>query len=1029
MAFGVNPACILLRLETILATKDTALLKRKVWAIRHRSFTIPRLNQHHPSSVFASEWLSKIGLLTLLVWVGISASAHAAPREVRVGVYSNLPKLGLSVDRQPTGIFGDLLLEIAKREEWQVQTTPCEWQQCLNALKAGQIDLLPDVAYSDRRDQELDFHTLPALHSWSTLYVPHGTSLESVLGLQNKKIVVLEKSIQEDYLRQTLRDFGISCEFVLVRSYDEGFALVASGKADAVSANQYYGDSNATRYRLSPSSIMFQPARLFFATAEGRNADLLVAIDAHLKSWQSAFDSPYFAVRKSWVAEPPVSVLPWWGAWALGGLVAVILITILIARALRVQVIKQTAQLQDDLVRIRETDAALRESEHRYRMLAERSPLAIQVFAPDGSVLRVNAAWEQLWHASFDDLKHYNVLQDQLLETLGILPLLKRVFAGETLVLPEHSYERIAGGTAVQSKKIWLRVHCYPVYGDAGQLVEIVAIQEDISARKETEAALQETAHRLDLATEAAGIGIWDMNIETGDAYHSHQMTAMLGYSEGELGTHWDDWASIVHPDDTANVKQQIAALAATPDRPYCVMLRVRAKDGSEHWIESRGRVIEHCDGKVVRMAGTHLDITARKQVDAELQQYREHLEEVVVQRTIDLEAAKAAAEAASQAKSTFLANMSHELRTPMNGVMGMIDMARRRMADVKGLEFLDKAKLSAERLLGVLNDILDLSKIEADRLVLENVPFRLADSVGNVIGFLENNASQKGLRLTTDVPADLFNLTLCGDSLRLGQILINLISNAIKFSEHGEIVLRAKLVAETIEVLKIRFEIVDTGLGIDVEAQTRLFQSFEQADSSMTRRYGGTGLGLAICKRLVQLMGGDIGVESVLGRGSTFWFIVPFQKRDFASIPPAKVVSMLSAEQRLKANYAGKHILLAEDEPITQEVSRCLLEDVGLKVDIAEDGLQALALAKQTAYALILMDMQMPNMNGVDATQAIRADSLNVATPILAMTANAFEEDRQVCREAGMNDHIAKPVDPGKLYETLLAWLDIRGN
>lgn len=974
--------------------------------------------------MFATEWLSKIGLFALLVWIGISASAHAVPREVRVGVYSNLPKLGLTVDRQPTGIFGDLLLEIAKREEWQVQTTPCEWQQCLNALKTGQIDLLPDVAYSDRRDQEMDFHTLPALHGWSTLYVPTGTSLESVLGLKNKKIVVLEKSIQEDYLRQMLQDFGIPCEFLLVKTYDDGFALVASGKADAVAANQYYGDSNAARYRLSPSSIMFQPARLFFATAEGRNADLLVAIDFYLKSWQSAFDSPYFSVRKSWMSEPPASVLPWWGTWALGGLVVVILIVILMARALRVQVIKQTAQLQDDLVRIREADAALRESEHRYRMLAERSPLAIQVFAPDGTVLRVNAAWEQLWHASFDDLKHYNVLQDQHLETLGILPLLKRVFAGETLVLPEHPYDRGAGGTAIQSNKIWLRVYCYPVLGDAGQVVEVVAIQEDISVRKQTEAALQETAHRLDMATEAAGIGIWDMNMETGEAYHSRQMAAMLGYAEGELGTHWDDWAAIIQPDDMANVRQQIAALATMPERPYSVMFRVRAKDGSEHWIESRGRVIEHRDGKVVRMAGTHLDITARKQVDAELQQYREHLEELVLLRTIDLEAAKAAAEAASRAKSTFLANMSHELRTPMNGVMGMIDMAKRRMADAKGLEQLEKAKLSAERLLGVLNDILDLSKIEADRLVLENVPFQLADSVGNVIGVLEHSASQKGLRLTTDVPADLANLPLFGDPLRLGQILINLLGNAIKFTEQGEIVLRAKLIAETVEVLKVRFEIVDTGIGIDAEAQMRLFQSFEQADNSMTRRYGGTGLGLAICKRLVQLMGGDIGLESALGSGSTFWFIVPLKKRDSASLPHAKVVSALSTEQRLKTDYAGARILLAEDEPITQEISRCLLEDVGMEVDIAADGLQALALAKQTAYALILMDMQMPNMNGVDATQAIRADSLNVATPILAMTANAFAEDKARCLAVGMNDFITKPVNPDALYLSLLSWL-----
>ena len=221
-----------------------------------------------------------------------------------------------------------------------------------------------------------------------------------------------------------------------------------------------------------------------------------------------------------------------------------------------------------------------------------------------------------------------------------------------------------------------------------------------------------------------------------------------------------------------------------------------------------------------------------------------------------------------------------------------------------------------------------------------------------------------------------------------------------------------------------LRFEVVDTGIGIEPEAQSRLFQSFEQADSSMARKYGGTGLGLTISKRLVQLMGGKIGVDSTAGQGSTFWFVVPLKKRVRDATPTAPRLTALTAEQRLQAEYAGTRVLLAEDEPITQEVSRGLLEDVGLVVDVADDGRQALELARRNRYALILMDMQMPHMNGIDATQAIRADSLNRTTPILAMTANAFDEDRETCIAAGMNEHIAKPVDPDKLYETLLAWL-----
>ena len=422
-------------------------------------------------------------------------------------------------------------------------------------------------------------------------------------------------------------------------------------------------------------------------------------------------------------------------------------------------------------------------------------------------------------------------------------------------------------------------------------------------------------------------------------------------------------------------------------------------------------------------------DITARKAAAAQLRDYQANLERMVAVRTQELSLAKAAAEAANRAKTAFLANMSHELRTPMHGVLGMIALARRRTDDAKARSQLDRAQAAAQHLQGVLDDILDLSKIEADRLAIENLPFRIGQATEDLVALLGHRAAEKGLKLCVDIDGNLAGRTLRGDPLRLGQILNNLVGNAIKFSERGEVAVRLRIAEETADALLLRGEVSDQGIGMAAEDQRRLFVAFEQADASMTRKYGGTGLGLAICKRLARLMGGDVGVDSRPGEGSTFWFTLRLGKAAVAMPAPADgadaVAAAVPLEAQLRRMHAGARVLLAEDEPVCREVARELLADAGLAVDVAEHGRQAVEKAAAQAYAAILMDMQMPEMNGVEATRAIRTGAgPNRATPILAMTANAFDADRQACLAAGMNEHIAKPVDSARLYATLLKWL-----
>jgi|GEM_PF-1365219 len=546
------------------------------------------------------------------------------------------------------------------------------------------------------------------------------------------------------------------------------------------------------------------------------------------------------------------------------------------------------------------------------------------------------------------------------------------------------------------------------------QVAMAIGLAAVVVTRHHEESALRDSEARFRGLFEAAPMPLAFVHADNRIGDLNRCFLDTFGYGRDELPD-MDAWWGLAYPDPA--YREQMRATRPHPDAcgadvPVAVERRITCKNGEVRTMMVSGAPVG--DSFLV----TFFDITEMRRLDAQLERYRHHLEELVSERTAQLAEASQRAEAASRAKSAFLANMSHEIRTPMNAIIGQARLLERSALSREQEERLAHIRHAGTHLLALINDILDLSKIEAGKLHLEAEDFSLDALFDQLNSLIHDGLAARHLSFEADT-GDL-PLVLCGDATRLRQAILNYLSNAVKFTEQGGVALRARIIAREGDAMQVRFEVSDTGIGIAPEQLSRLFQPFAQADGSATRKYGGTGLGLALTRRLAELMGGEVGVESEPGRGSTFWFTARLRE----ATGPSQLTTPAVEEAVPARCLPGGRVLLVEDNVLNQEVAVAMLGELGLSIDRAVNGREAVDLAAVNDYDLILMDMQMPVMDGLEATRLIRKLPGRLRTPIVAMTANAFEDDQQACFAAGMNDFVPKPVEPEVLHRMLFKWM-----
>lgn len=950
-------------------------------------------------------------LVAVLLLAGAShAQSGDEPRVLRVVGDNNYPPfLFLDPAGKPTGYLVDYWHLWEQKTGVKVELQAMQWSWAQRSVLAGEADVIDMIFRTPERERAYDFSAPYAK-------VPVGIYADqSIQGIADAEGLrgFLVGAMAGDACIAELRRQGVD----KLREYPDYARLIAGALAGEVSlfcldeypAN-YYLYRNEAR-QLFPKAFTLYEGQFHRAVRKG-DAELLRLVERGVAAISAEEDA---ALRAKWMPPPAVdtSTILRYLAGALVLLVLAAAGLIAWLYGLRRAVARRTAELEA--------------SEARFRRLFEDTLQGVSLIE-DGRFIAANKATLKMLHMErIDQLVGRSPVEfSPPLQPDG-QPSMEKAAALIALALAE-------GGVRFEWEHLRADGEPFPAevlltaIPEGGRML-LHAASTDISAQKAAERELERYRAQLEtlVAERTAELAaatqlLTAANEEQQAIFDStssgialirdrvlircnRRLHDMLGWPQSELpGKSTAVWYA-----DEAAFAAGGGEVYETiwQGRPHRREQQLMRRDGTLFWARLTGVAVDvndRCKGTVWVID----DISAEHAVLENMQR------------------ARALAEEAANAKSVFLANMSHEMRTPLNAIIGITYLVLRTELGARQRDLLEKVQTSSKHLLGIINDVLDLSKIEAGKLTPERIEVDLPRLVGEVGAQIVEKARGKGLELIIDVAPEIPPRVL-GDPLRISQVLLNYANNAVKFTERGKIVIRAGVAHMQGDEMELRFEVSDTGIGIADEQRERLFRSFEQADSSITRKYGGTGLGLAISKRLAEIMGGTVGVESTPGRGSRFWFTCRVGQSPRAralAAPGAIEATGECAAPGAAASLAGARVLLVEDNELNREVAAALLREVGAEVDFAEDGAQALQCLQAQTYQLVLMDLQMPVMDGFTATREIRKLPAFRDLPIIALTASAMPGDQQRCFDVGMNDYLTKPIDPVRLHETLQRWI-----